>query len=159
MDESSNKPTAGGPNPNDPTATYAPTPRQQQQQQQRDRGGGNALQRTLDRNQGEGYKQFAKNNADFDAKRKAAMEREELARQMFRKWQGGDVYAPHDLSYQELKKWIKPRQPSKDVIDMLGINPLDHYKVRVLVQWRRRRRNRPKMLLLQSHTHDEKNSR
>lgn len=122
MDESSNKPTAG-PSPNNPTVPYVPNARHQ-----RDSGGGSALARTLDRNQGEGYKQFEKSNADFDTKRKNAAEREELARQMHRKWKGGDTYAPHDLSYQELKKWIKPRQPSKDVIDMLGLNPLDHYK-------------------------------
>lgn len=73
---------------------------------------------------------FGKNNTKVLEKRKLFAERDELASKMHRKWQGGDVYAPHDLSYQEQKKWIKPRQPSKDVIDMLGLNPLDHYKVR-----------------------------
>lgn len=124
MDESSNKPTAG-PNPNNPTAPYVPNSRQQ-----RDSAGGSALVRTLDRNQGEGYRQFEKNNVDFDTKRRNTAERDELARQMHRRWQAGDAYSPHDMSHQELKKWTKPRQPSKDVIDMLGINPLDHYKVR-----------------------------
>lgn len=85
----------------------------------------------LSRNKDEGYRALDKGKQqNFDLKRKEFAEREELARQMHRKWKGGDTYAPHDLSYQEQKKWIKPRQPSKDAIDMLGLNPLDHYKVR-----------------------------
>lgn len=113
--------TAPSPNPNNPTVPYAT--------QQGENNGGSALARTLDRNRGEGYKSFQKNSTKFDEKRKAFAERDELASKMHRKWQGGDIYAPHDLSYQEQKKWIKPRQPTKDVIDMLGMNPLDHYKV------------------------------
>lgn len=73
---------------------------------------------------------LGKNKTQVLERRKLYVERDELASKMHRKWQGGDVYAPHDLSYQEQKKWIKPKQPSKDVIDMLGLNPLDHYKVR-----------------------------
>ncbi|KAJ0120353.1 37s ribosomal protein s18 [Diaporthe amygdali] len=54
--------------------------------------------------------------------------RESLARQATRNWKPGDIYAPHDLSPQEMVKWKQPKQPSKDIIDMLGLNPLDHYR-------------------------------
>lgn len=66
---------------------------------------------------------------------------EELARvggergvlnQMPRKWKEGDIYAPHDLSIGEAKKWKKiVRRPEKDCFDMLGKNPLLFYKVRL----------------------------
>lgn len=56
--------------------------------------------------------------------------RENLLRQSTRNWKPGDIYAPHDLSPQEMVKWKQPKQPSKDIIDMLGLNPLDHYRVR-----------------------------
>lgn len=50
---------------------------------------------------------------------------------MPRKWKEGDVYAPHDLSVGEAKKWRKiVRRPEKDCFDMLGKNPLLFYKVR-----------------------------
>lgn len=55
--------------------------------------------------------------------------RENLARQSTRNWKPGDIYAPHDLSPQEMVKWKQPKQPTKDIIDMLGLNPLDHYRV------------------------------
>lgn len=55
--------------------------------------------------------------------------RENLARQSTRNWKPGDIYAPHDLSPQEMIKWKQPKQPSRDIIDMLGLNPLDHYRV------------------------------
>lgn len=60
---------------------------------------------------------------------KEALIRENLARQSTRNWKPGDIYAPHDLSPQEMVKWKQPKQPSKDIIDMLGLNPLDHYRV------------------------------
>lgn len=55
--------------------------------------------------------------------------RANLARQSTRNWKSGDIYAPHDLSPQEMIKWKAPKQPTKDIIDMLGLNPLDHYRV------------------------------
>lgn len=121
MDEKS---TTTGPNPNNPTVPYVPSAKQ------RDSAGGSALANTLSRNRGEGFRSFDRTNATYDKKTKDSKEREDMARQMHRNWNTGDAYAPHDLSYQEQKKWIKPRQPTKDVIDMLGLNPLDHYKVR-----------------------------
>lgn len=58
--------------------------------------------------------------------------RQDLERQLTRRWKAGDVYAPHDLSGIEMGKWkqVSPKgRPKKDVLDMLKINPLDHYKV------------------------------
>lgn len=60
-----------------------------------------------------------------------AFTRQDLERQVTRKWKAGDVYAPHDLSGIEAAKWKKIRRKPKskfDVLDQLGINPLDHYK-------------------------------
>nr|XP_036589506.1 ribosomal protein s18 [Colletotrichum truncatum]KAF6801511.1 ribosomal protein s18 [Colletotrichum truncatum] len=53
---------------------------------------------------------------------------DDYLKQMPRRWRTGDVYAPHDLSPVEMDKWRKPRRPDVDVIDMLGINPKDHYR-------------------------------
>jgi small subunit ribosomal protein S18 len=47
-----------------------------------------------------------------------------------RNWKAGDVYAPHDLSPAEMRKWMKRVSPSTDAFDALGINPLHQYKVR-----------------------------
>ncbi|KXT07513.1 hypothetical protein AC579_198 [Pseudocercospora musae] len=58
--------------------------------------------------------------------------RQDLERQAsHRRWKAGDVYAPHDLTGVEMAKWKKLRRkpkPRYDVIDRLGLNPLDHYK-------------------------------
>lgn len=76
------------------------------------------------------YKSIARNHEELLSKSKAVAAQTELARQMTRTWQDGDVYAPHDLSEVEMMKWKQPKRPTKDIIDMLGLNPLDHYKVR-----------------------------
>ena len=55
---------------------------------------------------------------------------DQYLRQMPRHWKAGDVYAPRDLGPAEVKKWKTRRRPQKDVIDMLGVNPLDLYRVR-----------------------------
>ena len=46
-----------------------------------------------------------------------------------RRWKAGDVYAPHDLSPVEMKKWRQRHQSNTDVFDALAINPLHEYKV------------------------------
>ena len=51
---------------------------------------------------------------------------------MPRFWKTGDVYAPHDLSPAEMRKWRKRAPPKKDAMDLLGVDPLDLYKVRLL---------------------------
>ena len=46
-----------------------------------------------------------------------------------RDWNGGDVYAPHDLTGAEARKWKAKKAPTTDVFDSLSLNPLDCYKV------------------------------
>ncbi|KAK2007993.1 ribosomal protein S18 [Colletotrichum eremochloae] len=53
---------------------------------------------------------------------------DDYLKQMPRRWRAGELYAPHDLSPIEMDKWRKPKQPNVDVVDLLGINPLDHYR-------------------------------
>ncbi|KAG6008711.1 hypothetical protein E4U21_004067 [Claviceps maximensis] len=55
-------------------------------------------------------------------------------RQMPRRWAAGDVYSPHDLSPVEMQKWRKRSLRKNDVVDVLGIRPLDMYKNFSLVQ-------------------------
>lgn len=55
----------------------------------------------------------------------------DLGRQISRRWKEGDVYAPHDLSEVEMSKWKKRTRPVYDVLDVLAMNPLDHYRVRL----------------------------
>lgn len=60
--------------------------------------------------------------------------RQDLERQMTRRWKVGDIYAPHDLTGVEMAKWKKLRRRGRaglkyDVVDQLAINPIDHYKV------------------------------
>ncbi|KAF9891268.1 hypothetical protein FE257_004832 [Aspergillus nanangensis] len=51
-----------------------------------------------------------------------------LERFQFRDWKSGDIYAPHDLSPSEMKKWKKRNAPSRDAFDSLNMNPLSLYK-------------------------------
>lgn len=53
-------------------------------------------------------------------------------KQMPRRWEAGDVYSPHDLSPVEMAKWRTRSQRKADVVDVLGIRPLDMYKVSFL---------------------------
>ncbi|KAK1593263.1 ribosomal protein S18 [Colletotrichum navitas] len=53
---------------------------------------------------------------------------DDYIKQMPRRWRAGEIYAPHDLSSVEMEKWRKSKRPNVDVIDLLGINPLDHYR-------------------------------
>lgn len=46
-----------------------------------------------------------------------------------RKWKEGDVYSPHDLSWEEMEKWKKYPKVSMDAFDALGMKPLHEYKV------------------------------
>ncbi|KAF2200471.1 ribosomal protein S18, partial [Delitschia confertaspora ATCC 74209] len=50
-------------------------------------------------------------------------------KQLYRRWEAGDVYAPHDLTGREQAKWKRGKKAQKtDAIDALGINPLLEYK-------------------------------
>ncbi|KLU89963.1 hypothetical protein MAPG_08930 [Magnaporthiopsis poae ATCC 64411] len=49
-------------------------------------------------------------------------------RQMPRRWTAGEVYAPHDLSPEEIQRYFRREiRPRFDVFDVLGFNPLDNY--------------------------------
>lgn len=54
---------------------------------------------------------------------------QDLTRQLKRRWETGDIYAPHDLSPEELKKWKGKTRNNYDVFDLLTMNPIDEYKV------------------------------
>ncbi|KAL9621860.1 MAG: hypothetical protein Q9160_003681 [Pyrenula sp. 1 TL-2023] len=47
----------------------------------------------------------------------------------YRKWTTGDVYAPHDLTSIEQKKWSRSQRPSVDAFDVLSMDPLEQYTV------------------------------
>ncbi|MCJ1317336.1 hypothetical protein MMC15_002659 [Xylographa vitiligo] len=51
----------------------------------------------------------------------------DIERMQVRRWKHGDVYAPHDLSPAEMKKWRQKTRPDRDVFDVLAINPINHY--------------------------------
>ncbi|KAI9883331.1 MAG: hypothetical protein M1823_004902 [Watsoniomyces obsoletus] len=53
---------------------------------------------------------------------------QDLEKQFRRRWHTGDIYAPHDLSSAEAKKWKIMTKPTLDAFDVLGVNPLDEYK-------------------------------
>lgn len=57
---------------------------------------------------------------------------ENFQRQMPRRWQDGEVYAPHDLSEVEARKWKKVSNVQRDLVDMLGLRPVDMYSVSAL---------------------------
>ncbi|KAJ4383329.1 hypothetical protein N0V86_001375 [Didymella sp. IMI 355093] len=55
--------------------------------------------------------------------------REQFQRQIYRRWQTGDIYSPHDLTGAEQKKWkFGRKKPQSDAFDVLGINPVNEYK-------------------------------
>jgi hypothetical protein len=69
------------------------------------------------------------NRQRFLEDQKAQGESRVLERFQSRDWRAGDIYAPHDLSPAEMKKWMKRYSPSTDAFDALNINPLGQYKV------------------------------
>lgn len=52
-----------------------------------------------------------------------------MERNFTRDWKAGDVYAPHDLSAAEARKWKSKKAPTTDAFDVLSLNPLNLYKV------------------------------
>ncbi|KAK5098521.1 hypothetical protein LTR70_002734 [Exophiala xenobiotica] len=75
---------------------------------------------------------YARSLTRRPASRQAQEERTEEARAMERNftrdWKPGDVYAPHDLSAAEARKWRAKKAPTTDAFDVLSLNPLDLYK-------------------------------
>lgn len=68
---------------------------------------------------------------DFLRNRKIS---DDYLKQMPRRWAAGDVYSPHDMSSVEMQKWRRRSGRRGDVVDALGIRPLDMYKVRCAEQ-------------------------
>ncbi|KAJ5123476.1 hypothetical protein N7448_009573 [Penicillium atrosanguineum] len=68
------------------------------------------------------------NRLRFLEDQKAQGESRALEKFQTREWKAGDVYAPHDLSPAEMKKWGKRKSPSTDAFDALNLNPLHLYK-------------------------------
>ncbi|XHG08120.1 hypothetical protein AWENTII_011239 [Aspergillus wentii] len=68
------------------------------------------------------------NRQRFLEDQKAQGESRVLERFQTREWRAGDIYAPHDLSPAEMKKWRKRQSPPTDAFDALNMNPLDLYK-------------------------------
>lgn len=53
---------------------------------------------------------------------------EDYMRQMPRRWKLGDVYAPRDLSSSEMRKWGVISNVERDLVDLMGLQPLDMYR-------------------------------
>ncbi|KAL3471708.1 ribosomal protein S18 [Aspergillus californicus] len=64
----------------------------------------------------------------FAEQQRAAAESKSIERFQTREWKAGDIYAPHDLSPAEMKKWKTRGSPNFDAFDALKLNPLDVYK-------------------------------
>ena len=50
-----------------------------------------------------------------------------------RRWEAGEVIAPHDLSAVEMQKWRMRQRPRRDVLDVLGLDPRNEWKNPVLL--------------------------
>ncbi|KAF4339762.1 ribosomal s18 [Fusarium beomiforme] len=95
---------------------------------------GDAAARLLDR--------FKKRTNSYTMEKASQMEflknqkvSNDFLKQMPRRWEAGDVYSPHDLSPVEMQKWRKKTVRNNDVIDALGISPLDMYKNFSLIEY------------------------
>ncbi|UNI20844.1 hypothetical protein JDV02_006893 [Purpureocillium takamizusanense] len=112
-----------------------PNKHQQNQQNQHQHASqrGEAATRLLSRYKNRAESALRTKEAQLELLRNQKNSKDYL-RQMPRRWEAGDVYSPHDLSPVEMQKWRKRSQRLGDVIDALGIRPLDMYKNFSLVQ-------------------------
>ncbi|KAF5022400.1 hypothetical protein F66182_5540 [Fusarium sp. NRRL 66182] len=88
---------------------------------------GDAASRLLDRARSKSNDYVREKTMQMDILKNQKMSNDFL-KQMPRRWEAGDVYSPHDLSPIEMQKWRKRSVRNNDVIDTLGIRPLDMYK-------------------------------
>ncbi|GKU01157.1 ribosomal protein s18 [Fusarium langsethiae] len=88
---------------------------------------GDAAARLIERYKSRSASYSMEKTAQMDFLKNQKMSNDFL-RQMPRRWEAGDVYSPHDLSPVEMQKWRKRSVKNNDVIDALGISPLDMYK-------------------------------
>ncbi|KAF2151169.1 ribosomal protein S18 [Myriangium duriaei CBS 260.36] len=113
-----------------PQATQSAPPRQARPVRGTPMSGFNAAGRAIDGSY-KSPRDVAKDQQQARDMQQKVQDRQDMERQMGRVWHEGDVYAPHDLSSAEMQKWRTPKavgKQSRDICDMLGINPLDHYK-------------------------------
>lgn len=79
------------------------------------------------------YKRRAEVNLRTHHDKLDRMRREREAREYLRhiprRFHAGDVYAPRDISPTEMARWRVQRTRDFDVVDRLGLGPLDLYKV------------------------------
>lgn len=88
----------------------------------------NTASALLDKFKNRGARNVKSQQADFNRMNEQKLSGQYL-REMPRRWQVGDVYSPHDLSPVEMDKWRRKNARQGDVIDALGLKPLDMYKV------------------------------
>lgn len=60
---------------------------------------------------------------------RAQKESDDHLRFLPRRWHTGEVYAPHDMSPAEMRKWARVRPRQRDLVDVLNVNPVDMYRV------------------------------
>src|SRR2546423_4306438 len=72
--------------------------------------------------------------AEQRRKEQADAQAKAMDKNFTREWKQGDIYAPHDLSAAEARKWRKKYTPTIDAFDALSLNPLDLYKVRFFLK-------------------------
>ncbi|KAH0492256.1 hypothetical protein TgHK011_007217 [Trichoderma gracile] len=106
---------------------------QQQGQQGQQSNPGDAANSMLTRLKRDGQATLRSKQAQIEQLRNQKNSADYL-RQMPRRWEAGDVYSPHDMSPVEMQKWRKRSPRKADVVDALGIRPLDMYKNFSLIQ-------------------------
>lgn len=77
----------------------------------------------------ERFSRMRNQRAEVQKRAEAQRVSEEYMMQMPRRWREGDIFTPHDLTPNEMRKWRKKVGRTEDVFDVVGINPLDHYRV------------------------------
>lgn len=65
---------------------------------------------------------------ELEEKLKLNNQREDYLRQLSRRWETGDIYSPHDLSPSEMSKFRSTSSRKRDLVDVLGLRPLDMYR-------------------------------
>ncbi|KXJ90916.1 ribosomal protein S18 [Microdochium bolleyi] len=70
----------------------------------------------------------AESRQELEEKLKLNHQREDYLRQLSRKWATGDIYSPHDLSPSEMSKFRQASSRKQDLVDVLGLKPLDMYR-------------------------------
>ncbi|KEY72029.1 hypothetical protein S7711_00048 [Stachybotrys chartarum IBT 7711] len=107
--------------------------RQQKQAPPKWQQRGDISSKLLERYRGRADDTTRNRQARLEVLRNQQISRDYL-RQMPRNWDIGDVYSPNDLSPIEMAKWRKRSPRTADVVNALGIRPLDMYKNFCLIQ-------------------------